>query len=579
MSGYETYGMTQLLTAVGILAVVVAAFAAVILWQRYRNKKYMMRRIRAEWGRAPEREYDPTEFDCISHYYLNKETDAFQIDDITWNDLDMDRVFMQMNHTRSFLGESYLYYQLRTPRMEEKELLEFEELVSWFRTHEKEREALEYFFAKIGKTGRNSVFDYIFNLAEADSGSNLVHYGVNALIVCAVVVLFLSPQPGILLLLAAVGVSIGTYERYKRPVLPYVTSCTALEKLLQAAEQIVKYDVIQLKKEEIRKAVSAFGKLRRSMFLLTAGEKQGGGLEQSLFIYVNNLFHIDLIQFKTVVREAGSHMAEFEFLVEEIGRMESAIAVASYRELFPEHAVPTLHEAGEVRFCAEDMYHPLIADPVSNSIDMNRCVLLTGSNASGKSTFLKTAALQAILAQTVHTSLAKTYEACFFRVFSSMALRDDLVSEESYYMVEIRSLKRILDRMDGDVPVFCCVDEVLRGTNTVERIAASSQILRRMAQERLLCMAATHDIELTYLLEDVYRNCHFEEEVTDDEICFDYRLKEGRAMTRNAIRLLHLMGFEDSIIKNAEKMAERLAAQPEGGAYVPKKEAGNGGSV
>ena len=125
---------------------------------------------------------------------------------------------------------------------------------------------------------------------------------------------------------------------------------------------------------------------------------------------------------------------------------------------------------------------------------------MTGSNASGKSTFLKTAALQAILAQTVHTVLAKEYEASYFRVFSSMALRDDLVGEESYYMVEIRSLKRILDRMVEEVPLFCCVDEVLRGTNTVERIAASSQILLRMAQERLLCFAATHDIELTYLL-------------------------------------------------------------------------------
>lgn len=126
-------------------------------------------------------------------------------------------------------------------------------------------------------------------------------------------------------------------------------------------------------------------------------------------------------------------------------------------------------------------------------------------------------------------------------------------------MVEIRSLKRILDRIEGEIPVFCCVDEVLRGTNTVERIAASSQILLYMAEKRLLCMAATHDIELTYILEDVFRNCHFEEEVTDEQITFDYLLKEGRAMTRNAIRLLHLMGFEDSIIEKAETMAQQIA--------------------
>lgn len=559
MSGYENYSLIQLLTAAGIVALVILVFAAVLLYQRYKIRQMLMHRIRREWGCPPEREYDPTEYDCISHYYLNKETDEFQIDDITWNDLDMDQIFMQMNHTRSFLGESYLYYQLRTPKLDGEELEKFESLVSWFDTHEKEREEAEYFFAKIGKTGQTSVFDYIFNLAEADSGSNLVHFAMIGMVVCSVLLLFVSPQPGILALIAALGVSIGTYEHYKRPVAPYITSCLAIEKVLKAAEQIVKRHEIPLSRDRIKKAAASFGKLRRSMTLLVAGELQGGGLEQTLFVYLNNLFHIDLIQFRTVVAETSRHLPEFEFLVEEMGRAEAAIAVASFRRAYPQHALPVLRKDGPVRFRATQMYHPLIAQPVPNSIDTDRNILVTGSNASGKSTFLKTAALQAILAQTVHTVLAEEYEANYFRVFSSMALRDDLAGEESYYMVEIRSLKRILDRMEGETPLFCCVDEVLRGTNTVERIAASSQILLRMAQERLLCFAATHDIELTYLLEDVYRNCHFEEEVTDDSITFDYLLKEGRAMSRNAIRLLHLMGFEDSIIEKAEKMAGEMA--------------------
>jgi len=110
-------------------------------------------------------------------------------------------------------------------------------------------------------------------------------------------------------------------------------------------------------------------------------------------------------------------------------------------------------------------------------------------------------------------------------------------------------------------PILCCIDEVLRGTNTVERISASSQILKWMAGKQMLCFAATHDIELTYILEEVYRNYHFEEQVTDEEVTFDYQLREGRAMTRNAIRLLHLMGFEDEIITEAETMAARMTEQ------------------
>ena len=120
-----------------------------------------------------------------------------------------------------------------------------------------------------------------------------------------------------------------------------------------------------------------------------------------------------------------------------------------------------------------------------------------------------------------------------------MALRDDILSQESYYIVEIRSLKRILDlTRSSELPVLCFIDEVLRGTNTVERIAASSRILQAIAEQGGLCFAATHDIELTYLLEKEYDNYHFEEQVEDDKVTFDYCLREGRACTRNAIRLL-----------------------------------------
>lgn len=98
-----------------------------------------------------------------------------------------------------------------------------------------------------------------------------------------------------------------------------------------------------------------------------------------------------------------------------------------------------------------------------------------------------------------------------------MALRDDLSSQESYYIAEIRSLKRILDAVGEEYPVLCFVDEVLRGTNTVERIAASSQILESLASENVICFAATHDIELTYILEGVYENYHFSEEIDEEK--------------------------------------------------------------
>lgn len=184
-------------------------------------------------------------------------------------------------------------------------------------------------------------------------------------------------------------------------------------------------------------------------------------------------------------------------------------------------------------------------------------MLITGSNASGKSTFLRMTAVNAILAQTIHTCTARRYEGNYFCIYSSMALRDSLESGESYYMVEIKALKRIMDAKDASLenPMLCFVDEVLRGTNTVERIAASAKILEMLAEEKIFCFAATHDIELTHLLEKQYDNFHFEEEVEQGDVCFSYHLQKGRATSRNAIRLLQIIGFEDKMIENAEKMA------------------------
>lgn len=181
-------------------------------------------------------------------------------------------------------------------------------------------------------------------------------------------------------------------------------------------------------------------------------------------------------------------------------------------------------------------------------------MLITGSNASGKSTYLKTAALTALLAQSICTAPARRYEAGAFRIYSSMALSDDLLAGESYYIVETRSLKRIVDST-GDGPVLCVIDEVLRGTNTVERIAASCEVLRALAADGALCLAATHDIELCGLLEPAYALYHFEERIEGREMVFDYRLRAGKATSRNAIDLLRLIGFDEAIVDRAHARA------------------------
>ena len=148
-----------------------------------------------------------------------------------------------------------------------------------------------------------------------------------------------------------------------------------------------------------------------------------------------------------------------------------------------------------------------------------------------------------------------------FAVFTSMALRDSVKNGESYFIAEIKSIKRIIDYANAETPCLCLIDEVLRGTNTIERIAASSQVLLELAGQNCICIAATHDIELTFILEGSYHNVHFQETITDHGILFDYRLRDGRATSRNAIKLLQLMGYSAAIVEEAEKRADGFVSQ------------------
>ena len=277
--------------------------------------------------------------------------------------------------------------------------------------------------------------------------------------------------------------------------------------------------------------------------------------------YTNMLFLSELITYekikKTIIKNKEHLINIYEF----VGSIDALIAVASFRENLDYFTKPVLNKSidkEETHLEFREMYHPLIVNPVANCGSFDKSALITGSNASGKSTFIKTIAINAVLAQSIYTCCAKEYESSYFKIYTSMALKDNVLSNESYYIVEIKSLKRILDSVDDSIPSLCFVDEILRGTNTIERIASSSEVLKSLSEDNCICFAATHDIELTYLLEDKFNNYHFEENITDNDIRFDYKLYKGRAESRNTIKLLSFMGYSDEIVKRAQERAEKF---------------------
>lgn len=553
-----------------IFALVAFGFIVILMisgWihEKRRAKKFVAS-LRTEYGILPKRDYTPEQYTNISHYFARHQ-EGFFIDDITWNDLEMDEVFRRMNHTWSSAGEEYLYYALRTPLISEDELEKREKIITFFQREEDTRVAWQIIFARLGRTGKYSIYDYLGYLDQLGERSNLRHYLSIGALIAAIASVSLSSSVGIALIFIIVAYNLTSYYRIKKDIEPYIISFSYIFRLLDGVKVMEKNKAAILEEQinEMARCRAAFQKFRRGSYLLMSPARMSAANNplEVVLDYLRMGLHLDLIKFNQMLSQVRQHAAKIDRILTVAGSVEAMIAIGAWREGFRkagrEYAIPEFISGK--RIIGSGIHHPLLTDPVSNDMEVDASVLLTGSNASGKSTFLKTVAINAIFAQTVHTCMAHRYRTGMFLIASSMSLRDDILGGESYYMAEIRAMKRLLDLcQDTDYYVLVMVDEVLRGTNTVERIAASTQILRSLNAKNSLCFAATHDIELTHILEDEYENYHFEEVFTDGDITFPYILKKGRATTRNAIRLLQAMGYDPRLIQDADKLAEGFTA-------------------
>ena len=168
-----------------------------------------------------------------------------------------------------------------------------------------------------------------------------------------------------------------------------------------------------------------------------------------------------------------------------------------------------------------------------------------------KTPFIKSASINLIMGQPLSTCTAESAKIPRCGVFTSMAVRDDLATGESYYIREIKYLKRMTECVKKGKLLFLAVDEILKGTNTRERIAASKAVMNYFEKENCIIMVATHDAELAEAFDKVYENYYFCEKLDESDIVFDYKIHRGICRSSNAIKLLKVIGFSEDIVSKA----------------------------
>ncbi|WP_343633082.1 DNA mismatch repair protein [Fluviicola sp.] len=246
-------------------------------------------------------------------------------------------------------------------------------------------------------------------------------------------------------------------------------------------------------------------------------------------------FHVHI--FRQLVRWKKNHRESISQWIEQIAEVESILSFSNFKVNNPEYCFPDL-DSEQISF--EELGHPLIAKNkrVSNSIsfDRERFVILTGSNMSGKSTFLRTLGIGVILSNAGSVVPAKSARFYPSPLLVSMRLSDSLEESTSYFFSEVKRLKLIIDNLN-EGPAFVLLDEILRGTNSDDKQNGTIGIVEQMVRLNAIGMIATHDLEVceTTRSHPAYlKNKCFEVEIRDNDLFFDYTLRDGICQNKSA---------------------------------------------
>jgi DNA mismatch repair ATPase MutS len=339
--------------------------------------------------------------------------------------------------------------------------------------------------------------------------------------------------------------------------MPFAAMLSAAGKLarIDGTTGIREFDILGSLKDFV-------ARLNRKVFWFSLLGERTSDLAAMINGFLNHFGLARLVAFLFVIDDLQKSRDKLLGIFESIGSLDACIAVSSWLHDLPASAVPAFDESNEIGTAgtsgiidAEGMYHPLIENAVGNSFSMRgESALITGSNMAGKTSFIKTIGINMILAQTIFIVLAERAVLPRRIVRTSIKREEQVLDGQSYYSREIELLREFLNCPENRC--LFLIDEIFRGTNTIERVAISAATLRCLTH-RNISLVTTHDIELQPLLADCARMFHFSEQVEGDRYYFDFILREGPCHAGNAIRLIELKGYPPSLVEEAKRLAEK----------------------
>ena len=290
---------------------------------------------------------------------------------------------------------------------------------------------------------------------------------------------------------------------------------------------------------------------------------------QLLWLLVNALLPWDVYVARQLNRYKANIATSLPIWLDTWFELEALCSLANFAYLNPAYILPelttipsTTNNASEKLFCAQELGHPLIVEEkrVVNDFALHKLgevIIITGSNMSGKSTFLRTLGINLCLAYAGGSVNAQLLQTSLFRLYTCIKVSDSVTDGYSYFYAEVKRLKGLLTALasqpdtpdalhnNENLPLFFLIDEIFKGTNNRERLIGSRAYIQALVGQNCLGALSTHDLELVTIADELpgIHNYHFREEVIDGQMVFDYQLRSGPCPTTNALKIMQMEGL------------------------------------
>lgn len=513
--------------------------------------------LRSVWGKPKTAFFY---FEGISSYSKIVNDHKFhRLTEQTLNDIDFFNLFKFIDRTTSKIGQQFLFKKLSEPSDNPTD--PSLKLIELFTNDIELREEVQIELLKLSHTDNYYISTLLQeNLLERPKWLKYLKFD---LVLLLLVFLISFKVPALfIVVLSIISFNLLLHYWSKTNALQFIKSFPQLNNLVNVSRILTRKDKLPVDKS-LMFHIQNLGPFQRKLNFLNFDNKDGlQGEMEFLITYVLELlkgfFLVEVFTLFRVTEELETKRESIIALFDFIGNIDTCISVASLRAGDLITCLPNLtKDTNEV--ILKDIYHPLIDDCVTNNLNIGeKSILITGSNMSGKSTFLRTFCINSILAQTIYTCFGNKFVSPILKQYSSIRIDDNLFQGKSYYFEEVSVMATLIAEVETPYQNLFILDEVFKGTNTIERIAASKAILSYLNRKNNIVMVATHDIELSEMLKNDFELYHFTEIIEDDKLNFDHKIKSGQLKTRNAIKLLELSNYPLDIINEAKQISENL---------------------